>query len=127
MSAHKFLIETGRIENKNQTDRKCPLCCVGIGNELHYLIECKNKAITKTRSEYLKPFYNRWKSIQKLTQVEFCKAILTSQNDDMITETGFYVKKSKKHIKMKLYNAHKAIFTSHLNDLTSRTTIYCNH
>ena len=48
-----------RLENKNQTDRISPICCEGIGNELHYLIECRNKAITKTRSEFLKPFYNR--------------------------------------------------------------------
>ena len=68
ISAHKFPIETGHFENKNQTDRICPLCCDGIGNELHYLIECKNKAITKTWSEILKPFYNRWKGIQKLTR-----------------------------------------------------------
>ena len=66
----------------------CPLCCEGIGNKLDNLIECKNKAITKTRSEFLKPFYNRWKGIQKLSQEEPCKAILACQNDEMITETG---------------------------------------
>ena len=88
ISAHKFPIETGRFENKNQTDRICPFCREGIRNELHYLIECKNKAITKTRSKFLKPFYNRWKGIQKLSPEEFCKAILACQNDDMITETG---------------------------------------
>ena len=75
-SAHKFPIETGCSENKNQTDRIRPLCCDGIGNELHYLIEYKNKAITKTQSEFLKPFYNSWKGIQKLSREEFCKAIL---------------------------------------------------
>ena len=48
ISAHKFPIETGRFENKNQTDRICRLCCDGIGNELYYLTECKNKAVTKT-------------------------------------------------------------------------------
>ena len=66
----------------------CPLCCEGIGNKLDYLIECKNKAITKTRSEFLKLFYNRWKGIQKLSQGKPCKAILACQNDDMMTETG---------------------------------------
>ena len=49
----------GRFENKNQTDRIYLLCCDGIGNEVHYFIERKNKAITKNRSEFLKPFYNR--------------------------------------------------------------------
>ena len=48
ISAHNFPTETDHFENKNQTNRICPLCCEGIGNELHYLIECKNKAVTKT-------------------------------------------------------------------------------
>ena len=90
ISVHKFPTETGCFEKKNQTDRTCSLCCDGIGNELHYFIECKNKAITKTRSEFLKPFYNRLKGIQKLSQEEFCKTILACQNDDMITETGIF-------------------------------------
>ena len=34
INAHKFPIETGYFEKKNQTDRICPLCCEGIGNEL---------------------------------------------------------------------------------------------
>ena len=63
--------------------------------KLHYLIECKNKAITKATSDFLKPFYNRWKGIQKLSQKEFCKAILAYQNDDMITVTGILCLKIK--------------------------------
>ena len=88
ISVHKFPIETGRFGNKKQTDRLCTLCREGIGNELHYLIECKNKINTKNRSEFLTPFYNRWKDIQKLSQKKFCKAILACKNDDMMTETG---------------------------------------
>ena len=56
ISAHKFPTETGRFENKNQNDRICLLRCEGIGNELNYLIECKNKAIKKTRFEFLNHF-----------------------------------------------------------------------
>ena len=41
----------------------------------------------KARSEFSKPFCNRWKGIQKLSQEELCKAILAYQNDDIITET----------------------------------------
>ena len=52
ISASKFPIETGRFENKNQTNRICPFRCEGIGNELHYLIQCNNKTITKTRSGF---------------------------------------------------------------------------
>ena len=68
------------------------MCYDGIGNELHYLIECKHKTITKIWSESLKPLYNRSKGIKKLSQEEFCTkaipAILACQNDDMIIETG---------------------------------------
>ena len=35
ISAQKFPIETGQYENKAQHDRICPLCCEGIGNEIH--------------------------------------------------------------------------------------------
>ena len=38
------------------------------------LYECKNKAIT-TCSEFIKPFYNRWKDFQKLFQEELCKVV----------------------------------------------------
>ena len=57
-------------------------------NQQNYFIECKNIAITKTWSEFLKPLDNGWEGMQKLSQEEFCKAILACQNDDMITETG---------------------------------------
>ena len=59
ISAHTLPIEIGRFQNQNQTDRICPLCSEGIGNELHYLTECQAKVITKTRFEFLKPFYDR--------------------------------------------------------------------
>ena len=34
ISAHKFPVETGCFENKNETTRICPLCCEGTGNEI---------------------------------------------------------------------------------------------
>ena len=33
ISVHKFPIETRRYENKNPTERLCPLCCEDIGDE----------------------------------------------------------------------------------------------
>ena len=40
ISAHKLPIETGRYDQKTQTERICPLCCEGIGNVTHYIFEC---------------------------------------------------------------------------------------
>ena len=47
ISAHKLPIETGRYDQKTQTERICPLCCEGIGNVTHYIFECKNKEMMK--------------------------------------------------------------------------------
>ena len=46
ISAHEFPTETGRYENKNVTERLCPLCCKDIGDECHHLITFKSKEIS---------------------------------------------------------------------------------
>ena len=45
----------------------------------------------------------------------------------MITETGILCLKIQGTYQDKPYKVYKVIFTSHLNDLTGRTTLYCNH
>lgn len=88
ISAHKFPIETGRYEKKAPNDRICPLCCDSIGDEVHYLIECNNDTIAATRAKFLEPFTRKWKGLDKITSEDFCKAILSCQNNDMLTEIG---------------------------------------
>ena len=88
ISAHKFPIETGRFDYRKRTERICPLCCDGIGDEMHYLTQCQNSIISRTRVELLEPFHKKWKGIHKLTQIELTNAILACQNDDMLSETG---------------------------------------
>ena len=88
ISAHKFPIETGRFDYRKRTERICPLCCDGIGDEMHYLTQCQNSIISRTRVELLEPFHKKWKGIHKLTQIELPNAILACQNDDMLSETG---------------------------------------
>ena len=85
ISAHKFPIETGRFEQKHQTERICPLCCDGIGDEVHYLANCQNLEVSKVRNEFLQPFYKQWKNIHNISKTDFCRAILVCQNDDMVT------------------------------------------
>ena len=34
------------------------------------------------------PFYQNWKRIEKLSNEELCRAILSCQNDDLLVETG---------------------------------------
>ena len=70
ISARKFPIETGRFDYKKRTERIYPLCCDGIGDEMHYLTQCQNSTISRTRVELLEPFHKKWKGIRKLTQIE---------------------------------------------------------
>ena len=46
-------------------ERICPFCCEGIGNETHYIFECKNKEMIKVRNECMEPFYKNWKGLEK--------------------------------------------------------------
>ena len=88
ISAHKCLIETGRFDYSKRNERICPLRCDGIGDEMHYLTQCQNSTISRTRVELLEPFYKKWRGIHKFTQIELTNAILACQNDDMLSETG---------------------------------------
>ena len=88
ISAHKFPIETGRFDYRKRTERICPLCCDGTGDDMHYLTQCQNSIISRTRVELLEPFHKKWKGIHKLTQIELTNAILPCQNDYMLSETG---------------------------------------
>ena len=87
ISAHKKCpIETGRYDQKTQSERICPLCCEGIGNVTHYIFECKNKEMIKVRNEFMEPFYKNWKGLEKLATENFSRG----QNDDLLYEVGLY-------------------------------------
>ena len=47
INAHKFPIETGCFDYRKLTERICPLCCDGIGDEIHYLTQCQNLIISR--------------------------------------------------------------------------------
>ena len=87
-SAHKFTIETGRFDYRKRNEKICPFCCDGNGEEMHYLTQCQNSIISRTRAELLETFHKNRKCIHKLTQTELTNAILACQNDDMLSETG---------------------------------------
>ena len=40
LSNHTLMIETGRHENIQQTNRRCPFCPENVENEVHFLIHC---------------------------------------------------------------------------------------
>ena len=71
INEHKLPIETGRYENKNMS-----------------LITSKTKEISSARKKLSPPFFNNWKSTNKISNEEFCRATLSFQNDDITPRVG---------------------------------------
>ena len=112
-SNHKILNQWTQISNRNwliwkkaQCNWICPLCCEGIGNEIHYLNECNDSVIVETRETLLKPFQTKWKGVDQITSEELCKAIVGCQNDNILNDIGNLSIICKKCLRNKLYR-HK--------------------
>ena len=82
-----FLLKL-HYNKKNKLERICPLWFEDVGNKIHYLTDYKNEKMKKVQSEVLKTFYKAWKGADNLTKKEFCKALLSCQNDDVIYDVG---------------------------------------
>ena len=52
---HKLPIETGRWNGTQRADRTCQLCILSIGDEYHYLLECKS--FSDYRNKYINEKY----------------------------------------------------------------------
>ena len=48
--ARNLPIESGRYLNIHREQRICPLCCLNIGSETHYLLNCDHLLIIKSRT-----------------------------------------------------------------------------
>ena len=55
---------------------------------MHYLTQCQNSIISRTRVELLEPFHKKWKGNHKQTQIDFINAIWACQSDGILSETG---------------------------------------
>ena len=53
LSAHKFPIETGRYEQVERDNRKCPFGCDQLGDELHYILTCTHPFLSNVRNPYI--------------------------------------------------------------------------
>ena len=60
---HRLPIEVGRWHSIPLTERKCQLCKTCIGDEFHYVLECKN--LINERKKYVKTYYYRHPNILK--------------------------------------------------------------
>ena len=39
-------------------------------------------------TQFMEPFYKNWKGLEKLSTENFCRAILSGQNDGMLYDVG---------------------------------------
>ena len=54
----------------------------------HYLTQCNKEEIKKVRHELFMPFYQNSKGIEKLSNEELSRAILSCQSEDLLVEIG---------------------------------------
>ena len=99
ISAHKFPIETGRFDYRMRTERICPLCCDGIGDEMHYLKQCQNSTISRTRAQ--NPFIKSGKIFINSHKQNLLKQFWHVKMMTCYQKQDFYVSKCKKISKKK--------------------------
>ena len=80
VSAHKFPIETGRYLGRPREDRLCPFGCKVLGNECHYLFQCRHPLIEKVYTPILNVITEIDPHIMGLDNVSRCKAFSNTKN-----------------------------------------------
>ena len=57
ISNHKLIIETGRYDKISRCDRICPVCSLGIEDEIHFLFDCAK--YSSIRNDFFNKIANR--------------------------------------------------------------------
>ena len=89
-SAHKLPVETGRYKNVPRENRLCPFGCNVVGNESHYMFECKHPIIENTYTPIIKDINNLHPEFGSLSMEAKCKYLLNSDNAQTINLAGKY-------------------------------------
>lgn len=87
-SSHKFPIEVGRYQKITRNNRLCPFGCNILGNETHYMFECRHPLIERI---YL-PIVNETEMFNPrfkcMTIKEKCKYLLSNNDPKIINLAG---------------------------------------
>ena len=77
-------------------ERIYSLCCEGIGTAMKPITffnakmgHAKKKGMIKVHNKCMESFYKNWKGLEKLSTENFCRAILSGQNDGLLYEVGY--------------------------------------
>ena len=102
ISAHNLPIETGRYTKTPREGRVCPLCKCGVGNELHYLLECTNPNLISSRNEIINQIKGKDPEFVNLNKDGQIKYILNRDTQDQVKNTGLLCFKMLKIFKEEL-------------------------
>ena len=65
-------IQSGRYDGTLREERLCRLCDEQVvGDEFHFILECKNSRLVELRNQYLAPYYRFSPTLDKLKEL-FC-------------------------------------------------------
>ena len=68
-SNHKLSIETGRYTGIDRKDILCTLCKKTLGDEFHFVLECKYNNLVDIRKKYISNYYYTRPNMFKLQQL----------------------------------------------------------
>ena len=88
ISAHGLPIETGRYSGIPRNERVCPLCNNGIGNELHYLLECNMPKMVDVRVPILQKVVSNDSLFYSMSGDQKCKYLLSTDDTKQLNNTG---------------------------------------
>ena len=87
-SAHKFPIETGRYSQTPRLERTCPFGCHTLGDECHYLFDCKHPLIERARIPILNDISCLKPEVSQMDPLDKCKFLLTSEDPQTVHLIG---------------------------------------
>ena len=79
-SSHSLPIERERYTNTLRAERMCSLGCDSIGDETHYLLECKHPSIIEVSKPLLKKLFPRDSGIGKMSNNDKLVYIFSSDH-----------------------------------------------
>ena len=87
-SSHTLPVEVDRYSNIPRSARVCILGCNSVGDEAHYLLECKNPGIREIYLPYVNKFFSEKEAISKMNNEDKMLAILSESNHELLWTTG---------------------------------------
>ena len=119
ISAHSLPIETGRYTGTPREERLCPLCKTGIGNELHYLLDCPNPKLVSARNAIIEQIgcaYPEFHTLNKDRQVRF---ILNGEDRDKVKYAGTLCAKILKVFKDELKSIETPVNSESMDSVSA--------